>query len=74
MKTTKLIEQVNRLLEERSRKSLEIAKKEILQEKRECEEINEAFRYYVRNWNDIVHPGLISIACEAVGGNADETT
>lgn len=74
MKNTKLIEQVNRLLEERSRKSLEIAKREILQEKRACEEINEAFRYYVSNWYDVVHPGLISVACEAVGGNADETT
>jgi len=69
----KLIEQVQRLLEERSRRSLEIAKKEILQEKMKCKEINDAFMYYVRNWNDVVHPGLISIACEAVGGSADET-
>jgi geranylgeranyl pyrophosphate synthase len=61
------------LLEEKSQKSLEIAKKEILQEKMECKEINDAFRYYVRNWNDVVHPGLLSIACEAVGGSADET-
>jgi len=68
----KLIEQVQRLLEERSQKSLETAKKEILQEKRECKEINDAFMYYVRNWNDVVHPGLISIACEAVGGSADK--
>jgi len=68
----KLIEQVQRLLEERSQKSLEIAKKEILQEKMECKEINDAFMYYVRNWNDVVHPGLISIACEAVGGSVDK--
>ena len=74
MKTKeKLIEQVQRLLEERSQKSLETAKKEILQEKMECKEINDAFMYYVRNWNDVVHPGLLSIACEAVGGSADET-
>jgi len=69
----KLIEQVQRLLEERSQKSLEIAKKEILQERMECKEINDAFMYYVKNWNDVVHPGLLSIACEAVGGSADET-
>jgi geranylgeranyl pyrophosphate synthase len=69
----KLIEQIQRLLEERSQKSLEIAKKEILQEKMECKEINDAFMYYIRNWNDVVHPGLLSIACEAVGGSADET-
>jgi len=68
----KLIEQVQRLLEERSQKSLEIAKKEILQEKMECKEINDAFMYYVRDWNDVIHPGLISIACEAVGGNVEK--
>jgi len=74
MKTKKLIVQVNRLLVERSKKALEIAKKEILQEKRESKEINDAFRYYAKAWNDVAHPGLISIACEAVGGKADDTT
>ena len=74
MKTKKLIVQVNRLLVKRSKKALEIAKKEILQEKRESKKINEAFRYYTKAWNDVVHPGLVSIACEAVGGKADDTT
>jgi geranylgeranyl pyrophosphate synthase len=74
MKTKKLIIQVNRLLVKRSKKALEIAKKEILQEKRESKEINDAFKYYAKAWNDIAHPGLISIACEAVGGKTDDTT
>jgi geranylgeranyl pyrophosphate synthase len=74
MESKKLIVQVNRLLTERSKKALEIAKKDILQEKRESKEINDAFRYYAKAWNDVVHPGLISIACEAVGGKADDTT
>jgi geranylgeranyl pyrophosphate synthase len=74
MKTKKLIVQINKLLTERSKKALTIAKKEILQEKRESKEINDAFRYYAKAWRDIVHPGLISIACEAVGGKADDTT
>lgn len=74
MKTKKLIVQINRLLAERSKKALEIAKKEILQEKRESKKINDAFRYYAKTWKDIAHPGLISIACEAVGGKADDTT
>jgi heptaprenyl diphosphate synthase len=73
MKTEKLIVQVNRMLVKRSKKALEIAKKEIRQEKRESKEINDAFRYYAKAWNDVVHPGLISIACEAVGGKADNT-
>ena len=75
MKTNeKLIEQVQRLLEERSRKALDIAKKEMLQEKMECKEINDAFEYYAENWNDVIHPGLLSIACEAAGGDVDEST
>ena len=73
MKSNKLILQVNRILSGRSKKSLEIAKKEILQEKRASKEINEAFRYYIKPWYDVIHPGLISIACEAVGGKADHT-
>jgi len=74
VKTKKLIVQVNRLLTERSKKALDLAKKEILQEKRESKEINDAFRYYAKAWNDVVHPGLISIACEAAGGKADDVT
>ncbi|TET19530.1 hypothetical protein E3J74_06545 [Candidatus Bathyarchaeota archaeon] len=69
----KLIEQVQRLLEERSKKALDIAKKEVLQEKMECTEINDAFEYYAENWNDVIHPGLLSIACEAAGGDVDKS-
>jgi len=69
----KLIEQVQRLLEERSRKALDIAKKEVLQEKMKCKEINDAFEYYAGNWNDVIHPGLLSIACEAAGGDIDKS-
>jgi heptaprenyl diphosphate synthase len=74
MKTNeKLIVQVQRFLEERSRKSLDIAKKEVLQEEMKCKEINDAFEYYAENWNDVIHPGLLSIACEAAGGDADKS-
>lgn len=74
MKTNeKLIEQVQRLLEERSKKALDIAKKEVLQEKMKCKEINDAFEYYAENWNDVIHPGLLSIACEAAGGDIDKS-
>ncbi len=71
---TKLIVQVNKLLTERSKKALEIAKKEILQEKRKSKEINDAFKHYAKTWKDVVHPGLISIGYEAVGGKADNIT
>jgi len=66
------IKKVIRNLQKRSEKSLKIAKETILNTKVECREINEAFKHYTKNWNDYVHPGLLSIACEAVGGNPKE--
>ena len=72
-KNTKLIEKATRILQQRSAKAIAIAKKMILSEKVECREINEAFEYYAKNWNDYLHPGLISLACEAVNGNPDDS-
>ena len=69
---TKMIEQIQVFLEERSREALEIAKKKILKEKMECKEINDAFMYYIEDWKDVIHPGLLSIACEAVGGDVEK--
>jgi geranylgeranyl pyrophosphate synthase len=69
----KIIEQVQRFLEARSQKALEIAKEEVLKEEMECKEINDAFMYYVEDWKDVIHPGLLSIACEAVGGDVEES-
>ena len=74
MNNKKLIIQVNKLLAKRSEKALKNAKKEIVNEKRASKIINDAFKYYTKSWNDIVHPGLLSIACEAAGGNADDAT
>lgn len=68
----RFIEEVIRNLQERSVKSLEMAKETILRETVECEEINEAFKHYAENWYDYIHPGLVSIACEAVGGDPEE--
>ncbi|MDH5460622.1 MAG: polyprenyl synthetase family protein [Candidatus Bathyarchaeota archaeon] len=70
---TKMIEQVQRFLEERSREALQIAKKKILKGKMESEEIKDAFRYYTKDWKDVIHPGLLSIACEAAGGDVDKS-
>jgi geranylgeranyl diphosphate synthase type I len=67
------IKRVIKELQKRSAKSLRMAKDTVLRMKVESREINEALKHYARNWNDYVHPGLMSIACEAVGGNPDET-
>lgn len=63
---------VVQVLKKRSNKGLEFAKKAILAENIECKKLREALEYYILNWTDFTHPGLFSIACEAVGGNPDK--
>lgn len=58
-------------LKKRSKKALEFAKKCILAEKTEYRELRNALEHYVSNWNEFTHPGLFSLACEAVGGDPD---
>ncbi|NIP67609.1 hypothetical protein GWN63_06430, partial [Candidatus Bathyarchaeota archaeon] len=48
--TQKKIEQVNKLLEERSKEALELAKKELLEEEFESKEIKDALTYYSQSW------------------------
>jgi geranylgeranyl diphosphate synthase type I len=59
------------ILEKRSRKGLELAKKIVLTEKVESQKVYDALEYYTSNWKIFTHPGLFSIACEAVGGNPE---
>lgn len=56
-------------LKKRSRKGLELAKQTILAEEVEYKELHEALKHYVQNWSDFTHPGLFSLACEAVNGD-----
>jgi geranylgeranyl pyrophosphate synthase len=58
-------------LQKRSKKALEFAKERILAEKTEYRELRKALEHYVSNWNEFTHSGLFSLACEAVGGDAD---
>jgi len=70
-----IMEQVQKILEERGRKALEMARNEILQEKIECKEVREALKYFITEyWHDVARPALLSLACEAVGGDPDITT
>jgi geranylgeranyl pyrophosphate synthase len=59
------------LLQEKSRKALEKAKKQILSEQVASEKAREALEYYVENWDDTTHPGILGLACEAVGGKIE---
>ena len=69
----RLAEKVVYDLQNRSAKSLKIAQKEMLGEKFWSKEVHEALIYYVTNWKTSVHPGLFSLACEAVGCDSDES-
>jgi geranylgeranyl pyrophosphate synthase len=69
----KLIERTRKLLEEKGRKPLETAKKLVLEQNVECSEIQKALQYFmIEYWQDLTTPTLLSLSCEAVGGNADD--
>ena len=70
----KLIEEVQRLMEERGRKPLDMARKAVLEEKIECKEAREALHYFMTEyWHDLARPTLLSVCCEAVGGDPNAT-
>jgi geranylgeranyl pyrophosphate synthase len=70
----KLWTRVKLLLTERGQNSLEISKQIVLQEKIEYAPLREALRYFMEEvWFDVLHPGLLSLLCEAVGGKSEET-
>jgi geranylgeranyl pyrophosphate synthase len=58
-------------LKKRSKKGLEFAKQVLQAERIEHPKLREALEHYITHWNDFMHPGLFSIACEAVGGDPD---
>lgn len=70
----KLVLQVRKLLFERGKAALELAKKTVLEEKIPSEPLQEALQYFIVNWEDVLHPALMALACEAVGGKPEETT
>jgi geranylgeranyl diphosphate synthase type I len=74
-KNKKLMEQVNEVLAKRGQKAFEIARNLMLREKIQYKPLNDALRYFLdESWYDVQHPALISLTCEAVGGNPEETT
>jgi len=72
MESERLAEKALKILQEKSQKALELAKKTILEEKMEYKKADEAIKYYLSTWNDTTRPGMLSIACEAVGENSEE--
>ena len=70
----KLALQVKALLWEKGQKALELAKQDVMQEKFPSEQIQMALEYFMSSWQDVAHPALLALACEAVGGKSDSTT
>jgi geranylgeranyl diphosphate synthase type I len=56
-----------------SEKGLGLAKQILQAEKMEPPKLRRAFEHYLEHWDDITHAGLFSMACEAVGGNPDDS-
>ena len=70
-----LTEQVKILYIERSKRAIEQARQAVIQEKIKNELLHEALSYFMNEiWFNAAHPSLLSLSCEAVGGNPDDTT
>ena len=68
-----ILTKTRQLLEEKGQDPLETAKRIMLAEKVECKEMREALHYFMTQyWHDLTTPTLLSLACEAVGGDADD--
>jgi geranylgeranyl pyrophosphate synthase len=59
-------------LKRRSKKGLEFAKQVLQAEKIEHPKLRDALEHYIAHWDEFIHSGLFSIACEAVGGEPDD--
>jgi len=69
------IEQLQKIFKEKGSKALEMARKEIRQEKIESKEARKALTYFMTEyWQDRARPTLLSLVCEAVGGDPELTT
>ena len=67
-----IINQLQEVLQKRGKKVLELARSTVLEDKIEHEEVREAVKYFISEyWHDVARPALISIVCEAVGGNPE---
>ena len=70
-----IIKQVEKIFAERGRRAMEEARNKVLQEEIECKEVREALTYFMSEyWQEQARATLLSLACEAVGGDPNVTT
>lgn len=73
----RLSKYIVKVFDEKGREALEIAKKVMLEEaeRLECKEVREAIKYFMSDyWKDTTRPALLSIVCEALGGDSNTIT
>lgn len=61
-----------KILEKKSKKGIELAKRKMLEEEIRSDVIRQALEYYMSNWEISTHPAPFTIAYEAVGGDPDK--
>jgi geranylgeranyl pyrophosphate synthase len=66
----KAAKKVRRIFKERGSRHLKNAMLSLKQEKIRCNETKNAVSYFASYWRDITRPSLVSLACEAVGGDS----
>lgn len=69
----KLMEKAVEILLQKGSAAVGLARERVLRESVEDVPLREALRYFIENWNDMLHPALVSLACEAVGGKPEMT-
>ncbi len=74
MSEEKQMTKVIAIFRERGQEALEFARETVKQEEVAFKPLREALQYFMDSWEDVLHPALVSLACEAVGGNPDSTT
>ena len=73
MPEEKLMEKAIAIMYQRGQKAAELARQEVLKEKVTYKPLQDALKYFIDDWKDFLHPALISLACEAVGGDPQIT-
>jgi geranylgeranyl pyrophosphate synthase len=69
----KLAEEARLLLAKKGAEAYKKAEKIIISEKIQCRVVRDAMHYFMKEWSEVYHPGLLAIACESVGGNPRST-
>jgi geranylgeranyl pyrophosphate synthase len=64
----KLMKKACAILRRKGHIAVELAKQSVLGELIEHAPLRDALSFFIKNWNDVLHPALVSLACEAVGG------